>query len=277
MQLFSFRTLFAVVAIASLTACAGTEGSSGSGGGGGGGGGGTPPDPVDPPDEVVDANYEDLSDRTAVGTAGMIYVILDGQTSLSSDAVTINYSDGAITGGLLNGRNIDGVTFLNPAGGEFSRLVSIEGESLLGVVGLDVLAGDLPTMGTTDYNLGGVELTAIFENNVYVLSGNAEFTANWGANDNLEGRFFNLTGTDAQGGASTNEGTIILTNANITGDTFAGGSVTGTGLFSDLGGSSSTAGTQGAFFGPDADELGGVLSINDAAQDIRVLGAFQAD
>lgn len=268
MHYFSFRAAVAVLGATALTAC----------GGGGGGSGERPTEPLDPPVEVDGAGYELLSNRAATGNVGMIYVIIDGQSPETNNSVTLNRSSGAVSGGDLNGENIDGVLFSNPAGGEYSRFVIDEGNSILGVVGLDVLANDLPTMGTSDYNVGVVEMTAIFEEGPYVLTGNATFTANWGANANLDGRFFNLSGNNAQGSSVVNQGIINLTNASINANgQFSGGSVTGAGLFAGLGGSSSTSGTQGAFFGPEAEELGGVLVINDNSEDIRILGAFQAD
>lgn len=267
MNTISFRAAFAVLGATALTAC----------GGGGGGGGERATEPLEPPIEVDGAGYELLSDRTASGTVGMIYVIIDGQSPETNDGITLNRSSGAVSGGDLAGQNIDGAIFSNPAGGEYSRFVIDEGNSIVGVVGLDVLSGDLPTTGTSDYNVGRVEMTAIFEEGPYVLSGNATFTATWGTGDNLDGRFFNLSGTNPLGGSVINQGVITLTDADISGDRFSGGSVTGNGLFAGLGGSSSTSGTQGAFFGPEADEVGGVLLINDNNQDIRILGAFQAD
>lgn len=262
------RHLPIAFAVLALTAC--------GGGGGGSDGSGIPTEPTDPPDEVVDGAYADLSDRTAPGTAGMAYVLLEGQTRRNSDGVNITYSTGAISGGLLAGTDVDDAIYSNPANGEFSRIVRISGDNVFGAVGLDVLSGDLPTAGTvTSYNEGWVGMTATFENNVYVLTGDAEFTATWGAND-IDGRFFNLSGSD-RSGSVPNQGTIILTDGTISGDTFSGGSVTGTGLFAPLGGSGTTSQTGGTFFGPEADELGGVIVINDTNDDILVVGAFQAD
>lgn len=252
-------------------------------GGAGAGGGGLPTEPTSPAIEIVDERYIRLSDRSQslIIVDGMAYRLLEGQTLRADDFITFSYSDGQITGGLLNLTDIDSGSFTNPANGEFSRVVRISGESIFGVVGLDVLSGDLPsdlpTSGTvSSYNEGWVGLTAIFEEGPYVLEGDATFTATWATND-IDGRFFNLSGTDPLDAVVTNVGTINLNNAVISGDNFTGGSVTGTGVFSPLSGSSNTSGTAGTFFGPQADELGGILRINDAGQDIFVLGVFQAD
>ncbi|MEJ6402866.1 transferrin-binding protein-like solute binding protein [Yoonia sp. 2307UL14-13] len=258
----------ALIAMA-LTAC--------GGGGGGGSGGGTPVIPTEPTEdaiEVEDVNA-DLSNRSsATSTADMTYILLDGEDPVGSATVTFTYNSGAVADNLLNGTNIDDPdAYVNPANGEFSRIVLIEPRSLFGVVGLDV-QGDLPTTGTTMYNEGWVNMTAILEEGTYGLTGDATFEAAWNdGGGNINGRFFNLSGSIGETSVE-NQGTIILTDATITGDNFSGGRVTGTGIFAPLNVTSSTSGN---FFGPEADELGGVLVFNDTSEDIRVLGAFQAD
>ncbi len=269
------KTLFqytsSVLVALALAAC----GGGGGGGDSSSGGGGTSTPPADPPVEIVDPDYDELGDRTANGVGGMAYVVLQDQSPTSSDAVSITYSNGAVAGGLLNGTDLDNAEYTNPANGEFSRIVRISGNNVFGAVGLDVQSGDLPTTGSTTYNQGWVGMTAIVETGTYVLEGDAEFTANWD-DGNVNGLFDNLDGT-FNGSNVSNQGTITFTGATIASDNFSGGQVSGTGIFAPLDGSSSTSGTSGAFFGPDADELGGVLSIDDSDEDIRVLGAFQAD
>lgn len=273
MNAFCAPGICATVMAFSLAAC-----SAGSDGSGDSGTDGNPGLPTGPADEVVDIAYSVVSDRSADGTANMAYVFLVGQTTSTSDAVTITFSTGDIVGELLTGTNIDSAEFSNPANGEFSRVVGISGSSLFGAVGLEVLLNDdLPETGTvTNYNEGWVGMTAAFEENVYVLEGDATFTTTWGSGD-IDGWFFNLSGTDQSDADVTNVGTIALIDANVVDDSFSGGRVTGTGVFSSLDSTSSTAGTSGTFFGPQADELGGVLVINDVDDDILVFGAFQAD
>ncbi len=263
------------IALALVACGGGGGGSSGGGASSSGGSGSTPTPPADPPVEIVDPDYDELSDRTAAGVGGMAYVVLQAQTPTSSDAVSITYNSGAIAGGLLNGTDLDNAEYTNPAGGEFSRIVRISGNNVFGAVGLDVQTGDLPTTGTTTYNQGWVGMVATVETGTYVLEGNAEFTAHWIDGD-VDGRFYNLDGTFNNANVG-NQGSITLTGATIANDNFSGGQVAGTGIFAPLDGSSSTSGTSGTFFGPAADELGGLLSIDDSDEDIRVLGAFQAD
>ena len=110
----------------------------------------------------------------------------------------------------------------------------------------------------------------------YTLEGDAVFTATFGAND-IDGRFLNLSGSSPLNGNVSNAGTILITNANISSDNFSGGSVSGTGLFEDLGGTGTSVNLRGTFFGPEADELGGVISVDDSVARITINGAFQAD
>ncbi len=275
MRMMSLPAVIGVLAFA-LAGCSGP--SEGGGGGGGSSDPGLPSVPLvptDPADEVPPGGgYAALSDRGAAGTADMIYVVLEGTTARINDGVTATYGSGAVAGGLLDGTDLDGSQYTNPANAEFSRIVRISGSNVFGAVGVDVMPGDLPVMGTTtSYNEGWVGMIAILEDGVYVLEGDAIFTATWGTND-LDGRFVNLSGTDPQDQTVTRVGNIDLDNASISGDQFSGGTVTGTGIFAPL---NAASGAQGAFFGPDADEIGGVLSIDDSGADIRVVGAFHAD
>jgi hypothetical protein len=261
----------ALVAALSLTACGGAGG--GSGGGGGGGGNSTPP--PGSADEVTDPSIPFLSNRVS-GTAQSVYVVFEGQSVRLNDSVTINYADGVVTGGLLSGTDLDNSEFTNPARGEHSRIVRISGSNVFGAVGIDAT---LPPGGTvtTNYNEGWVGLTAAIDgDDTYTLEGDAVFTATWGSN-RIDGRFLNLSGNGSVNGAVSDVGTILISDARIVGDNFDRGTVTGTGLFDDLGGTGSSRTLRGSFFGPQADELGGVLVVNDSADGILVVGAFQAD
>ncbi len=265
----------ALAAAVSLTACGGAGGASGGSGGGGGGGGNSTPPPGSA-DEVTDPSIPFLSNRGAPGSAQSVYVVLEGQSVRFTDGVTINYSDGVVTGGLLSGADLDGSAFTNPASGEHSRVVRISGSNVFGAVGIDAT---LPPSGTvtTNYNDGWVGLTAAIDgDDTYTLEGDAVFTATWGDNQ-IDGRFLNLSGNGSVNGAVSNVGTILITDARIFGDNFDRGTVTGTGLFNDLGGAGSSRTLRGTFFGPEADELGGVLVVNDSADGILVVGGFQAD
>ncbi|EBA12008.1 transferrin-binding protein-like solute binding protein [Roseobacter sp. CCS2] len=273
MQATFLRGLCATIITSGLVAC----------GGGGGGGGNTASDgtrPDDPAANFPGSVSAELDDTSALGEAGMAYVLLDGQILRESDRVSIRYSDGLVSGGLVREQSIsDTDAFINPANGEFSRIVRISSDNLFGVVGLDIQDGDLPTSGNTNYNQGWVGMTAIFEDDVLVLEGDATFTVAWSGTGDIDGSFRNLSGTDSDDANVSNVGTIVLNNGIISGDNFdfAGSTVSGTGVFASLGGSGTSSSTTGTFFGPQANELGGVILIDDLPNDIQVSGAFQAD
>lgn len=261
----------AVVPLMFIAACGG---GSGGGDSGGGGGSGTTIQPG-VADEVSEPGTPVLSDRSASGTAQSVYVVLEGQTVRVRENVTIDYATGAVTGNLLSGTDLDDPEYTNPANGEYSRIVFISGSSVFGAVGLDAT---LPPSGTvTNYREGWVGLNAAIDgDDNYTLEGDAVFTATWSSND-IDGAFVNLSGTGATSGSVSDVGDIIITDADISGDNFSGGTVTGTGLFDDLGGSGTSLTLRGTFFGPEADELGGVITVDDSVDGIRIDGAFQAD
>ena len=274
MQTIFLRGFCAAVAAFGLVACGG---GGGSGGSNNIAGDGTSPD--DPAADFPDSVYANLEDTSAVGEAGMAYVLLDGQILRESDRVSIRYSDGLVSGGLVRGQDIsDTGAFTNPANGDFSRVVRISEDNLFGVVGLDVQDGDLPPTGTmTSYNEGWVSLTATFEDEVVVMTGDATFSVNWASATSITGNLANLSGTDSDDGNVS--GSINLGTGSVSGDSFTfgnGSAMSGTGVFLDLGRSGTSSSTTGKFFGPDANELGGVLLIDDAADGIEVFGAFQA-
>lgn len=251
--------LLCVVAFAALSAC------------GGGGGSGIEVE------EITDPAFNDMSVRGAGQAQITLAAFVDGTATVEKSG-DFNSADGTISGSsLLAGQDIDTAAFTNPASGEYSRIVQISGTTnIFGAVGL---VGTVPPTGTVSfYNTGWVGMTASADGQTYVLQGDASFTATW---DNLEldGHFTNLSGTRSGTGTTEqdvgNQGSITLNNAMITDTDFIGGSVTGTGIFAGLGAGSDTAGTQGAFFGPLGDELGGILRILDPT--INVDGAFQAD
>ncbi|MEO1640284.1 MAG: transferrin-binding protein-like solute binding protein [Pseudomonadota bacterium] len=231
--------------------------------------------------EVDSDSYPALSDRAAVGAPTEItVVVLENRIPTAPTDVSYDQASGLISGGDLAGADIDDASFTNPANGEISRVVTISGtDNYFGVVGFGTQQADLPTGGTTSYNEGWTALTATTDQATYTLEGTVNLTANWD-NNRLSGTFGSLSGTRSGTGGGvaedvSNVGTINLSNTVMTNGTFAGGSVTGSGIFDTLNNTSDTSGTQGAFFGAQADELGGLLVIDDGTVD--VIGAFQAD
>lgn len=233
--------------------------------------------------EETSPDYPDISDRAAMAGPTTVTIVLleDGVPQLSGTS-GFDQATGAMTGGLLDGTDIDDTAFTNPADSEYARIFNISGATnLFGVVGF-VTDADIPPDGTvTNYNRGNAELVAAFVGDTYVLSGNATMTATW-ADNRISGQFTDLSGTVSSSLSGVEQpvndvGDISLTDSIISGSTFSGGAVSGTGIFAPLDGDSLTIGTQGAFFGPEADEVGGVLVIDDNDNDIDIIGAFQAD
>ncbi|MGJ8622041.1 MAG: hypothetical protein ACSHW1_04635 [Yoonia sp.] len=274
MQATFIRGVCAGLIVFGLTACGG-----GGGGTVGSGGGGSTSEPADevPPGAGTPA----LSDRTATGSFDITYVVLEGQV-LRRSGVTFDGQTGEITGQLLDGTDLDdNIVFTNPAGGEFSRIVRISGDSVFGVVGLDVPSGDLPVAGDViHYNEGWVGLTAAFETDTLVLTGDATFIVDLTGGNSISGEFSNFNVESSAGsGAVSGSGKIIFTDGTISGAnaSFDAGTISGTGSFADLGGAGTTSSTTGTFFGPEADEFGGVVMIDDPNDDIAIYGAFQVD
>ena len=259
----------AAIALATLAACGGGSSTNGASGGG-------------PVDEVgANADYAALADTAAIGSSKIsLSVIVNQDMTEDPENVTLTFASGDFSGGYLDGTNLSSSIYSNPANTEFSRVIRLSGtDNLFGTGGIETALADLPG-GAVDYNLGWVALTVTDERNgsVYTLQGDATLSASWG-NNRIGGTFNNFSGTvSGAGGAdrtASNIGRLTLTNAVITGNTFAGGSVSGTGIFGALDNSSDASGIQGRFYGPSADEVGGVLRIEDP--DVNVLGAFIAD
>ncbi|MEM8537835.1 MAG: transferrin-binding protein-like solute binding protein, partial [Pseudomonadota bacterium] len=219
--------------------------------------------------EMTDPAYPAISDRGATGgPSGVTMILLQNGAAQPVTVGDFDQSTGVISSSQLAGLDLDNAEFQNPADAEFSRIARVSGtDSFFGAVGFGTAAADRPEAGSvTAYVDGWAGLTATTDAGTYTLTGDATFTADWGSG-RLRGDFTNLDGTvsDAAGidAAAANVGTIRLSSSVITGSAFAGGIVTGTGLFSGLDGNSSTVGTSGNFFGPQADELGGLLVIDD--------------
>ncbi|MEJ8561659.1 hypothetical protein QTO30_10820 [Yoonia sp. GPGPB17] len=222
-----------------------------------------------------------LSDRTAACVFDATYVVLEGDTFGARRSVTFQGETGAITTGALDGADFDDAAiFSNPVNGEFSRVVQISDGNVFGVVGLTVPAGDLPASGSvTHYNEGWVNVTAAFETDTLVLTGDAAFTVNWGGGGGIAGTLYNFSVESASTGYLSGAGSIVLSDGAVSGDNFSfgTGTISGTGDFARLGGAGTLSSTTGTFFGPQADELGGVIVIDDPNDSILVVGAFQAD
>lgn len=152
-----------------------------------------------------------------------------------------------------------------------------------GVLGLETLPSELPSNGNATY-VGTTNVFIDDDTSHYDLSGNARISVEFGT-AGVEMLFSSLNGTKAIGsGAATNVSdvaTIEIVDANITSGTISGGeAVFISSELAALSGDENVS-TAGGFFGPNADEIGGVFVIDDYVDgDPRFLlikGSFVAD
>ncbi|MBT8408853.1 MAG: transferrin-binding protein-like solute binding protein [Alphaproteobacteria bacterium] len=263
-------------ALLSLSACGG--GDEGSGGLSGG-------ENTDP----TNATYTQFTDAASTENSQLIYIAIDsGGDRTSGTAGTLDHDTFVISAGALAGLlsgdfteialNGGGTaTLTNPSSTEYTRVFTTSGagDPLFGVLGQRTEAVDLPN-GTS--SLGGRVSLSVSSGGVpYTLTGNATVTVDWDA-DLVDTRFFSLSGKRTDTDASVSGvGTIRIDNAALSGGTFTGGTASTTGSFEPLV-SASTNGTQGALFGPNADEAGGTVVVDDTgAGDFLAIGVYTAE
>ena len=255
-----------LTAVLALTACGGSDGS-----------GITVP--------VDNTTYTQLSSTTATMPTQLRFVATtdDGVRS-SGNAGTLQHDTNVISSGRLAGTinnarteidlNASGRAVLtNPANTDYLLVFATEGNGtpIFGVVGQVTASGGVPTGGNTTYN-GSIDLTVADGNTIDTLSGDARIRTSWD-NGQVDSRFNNF----ARGNTSV-AGSIEIDNANISGNSFSGGSLSTTGNVFDVTGSASLSGTRGEFFGPGADEVGGVLLIDDTGSGTRrIVGVYSAN
>jgi len=250
---------------------------AGCGGGDGGGSGITVP-----PDNTT---YTQLASTTATTPTQLRFLGTTsdaGRTNGNGGSFAHNtntISGGQFAGTINNGRteidlNAGGRALLsNPGTTEFVRVFQTEGSGtpLFGVVGQATAAGGVPTGGSTTYN-GHIDVTVADGNTVDTLSGNARITASWNSGQ------VDSTFNSFQRGNTDVSGSITIDNARVSGNAFTGGSLSTTGDTFDLQGGARLDGTRGEFFGPAANEVGGVLVINGTGSGTpRIIGVFSAD
>lgn len=284
-----FPSLCVLLAALTLSAC-----------GGGGGGGSNDPDVEDMTDfDVVigtendpTVTYPAFSDATAPINSDLRYISLNAALVGANGSATLDHDGGTITSGVLAGTLNSGRTSVALAGGgtgtlsnpdsnEFLRLFQIQGganSGTIGVIGIETDPTDIPapTVGTVEYGGTASVTAAPGDQNLYVLSGDVNVTADW-ATSTVTTRFGNFSGTANGNAAGSGLGQMIISGATIGADgSFTGGSITGTGtVFGSLSGTSGLSGTRGQFFGPDADEVGGVLVIDQG--DFEGAGVYTAE
>ena len=152
-------------------------------------------------------------------------------------------------------------------------------DASFGVVGIPTAIADLPVTATYS---GMTNFSIVDNDSFYELVGAASVTADFGAGD-LDVIFSSLDGTRTDGVSApqnvTNVATVSINDAVISGNTFSGGDadLSSTQITTDLTGAEVVE-TSGGFYGPNADEVGGVVLIDDTGTgELLMLGDFVAD
>ena len=156
------------------------------------------------------------------------------------------------------------------------------GDPSFGVVGIPTAIGEWPDGSVTATYSGTTNFSIVDATSYYDLVGSASVTADFGAAD-LDATFSSLSGTYSDGVSAsqnvTDVATVSLNNAVISGNTFSGGSAefSSTQITTDLTGAE-LVDSSGGFYGPNADEVGGVVLVDDTASgSLVLLGGFVAD
>ena len=279
--------------VAGAVVVAGLAGCGGSGG------------DVDGPEPTPDAigttrapvgTYTDLADGSTSVVTPLAYVAhTNGGAGQGGDAGDLDHVAGTISGGLFTGTLNAARTRVMLDGGGTVRLVATDDTEhsrsftaetlgpLFGVVGQLTEAADMPfgSDPTTTY-VGRAQVTVAHDTSVYDLSGLATITANWGTS-RVDVRLHDLDGERSTAGMTStvdDVAVIRLDDAVLTDAEFVGGAPSITSSEIGLVAGASSAGSAGAFFGPGADEVGGVVLIDDTATatgETRVLGSYLAD
>lgn len=237
--------------------------------------------------------YTAFSDPTSLETSALIYIATDNTGSASTgSAGNLDHDANVILGGLLAGTlngartEIDlgsGVTAVitNPDNTEYTRIFVTEGlpTDLFGVLGQATIGADLPVANDSLHYDGTAQFAIADGDALYDLTANLRVTPDWEAG-RVDSAFTSLSGTRNDGSITnvSNLGTLRIDDATLSGGTFAGGTASITGATFDLSGSESLAGTEGTFMGPLADEVGGIVLIDDTASgNLQVIGVYTAE
>lgn len=244
----------------------------------------------------VDPDYPALFDTTSQETSALTAHGLNTTTlAIASGSGSLDRANDRVTGvGLTGDVNAARTLITLDAGGTVTIIDGATdyvatfwaeptvGDPSFGVVGIPTAIADLPDGTVTATYSGTANFSIIDETSFYELVGSASVTADFGAGD-LDAAFSSLNGTRTDGLSApqnvTNVATVSINDAVISGNTFSGGSAefSSTQITTDLTGAE-LVDTSGGFYGPDADEVGGVVLIDDTATgSLLLLGDFVAD
>jgi hypothetical protein len=150
------------------------------------------------------------------------------------------------------------------------------GNATIGVLGAVTPTADLPSGSAT--MTGPATVTIQNDTSLFDLSGDATIAANF-STDRVTTTLSSLDGTQTNGITLavnvTDVATVTITGSTITGATFNGGTIAVTSATLPSLSASAVTSTNGAFFGPNGNEAGGVFVADDTATgNLRVFGDF---
>ena len=239
------------------------------------------------------ATYTEIADTTSTEDSALSYI---GHTAsgsgASGSAGTLDHDADTISGGLFAGTVNNGRTTINLTGGGTVDLYVMDGadyarrfsssafaDPLFGVVGQVTAGADMPDTSDPTTTYGGASVVTIVDGAiVYTLAGNSTITADW-ANQRVDVELSGLDGQRDSGGSSlsvTDVAVVRLDDAVLSGAGFTGGSASVSGGVT-VASIAPSAGSAGSFYGPGADEVGGVLLIDDSGAGVLVRGIYLAD
>ena len=259
-----------------------------------GGGGGVIDPPVDGGDPPVDGGdppvvLAPFGDAASTEAADLIALSLDANAgTVTNETGTLNRTGNTIAFGSIDGTISDdrtgvdltngAVTFDGDADAFAVRFDAAQGTTnTLGVIGVAADPATLPS-GTATYT-GDTVITAQSGTDLFELDGTATITANFGAGTpNVTTALTALSGTRQPAAAAIEDvadaGSLTITGSTISGSGFSGGTATLDSTVLSLSGSETTA-LEGAFYGTDGAEAGGVFIIEDGTT--RIFGDFLGD
>ncbi|MEO1637710.1 MAG: hypothetical protein AAFU41_00510 [Pseudomonadota bacterium] len=255
-------------------------------GGGGGGGGGN-----------AGFSYAALFDASSAATSDLITASVNPSTGAQdSDEEELNRGADTITLAGLPGSFDPATRTVTFDGGGTATLTNgpttfvaqftaepVGVDPFNGVVGVPTAVGDLPTTGqvyaATDARV--VIIDSQSGPNIYDLTATLSVDVDF-AGGNADMMFTNLDGTKNNSDAVDDVAVFSILGATLTDNQITGGTAEFTGTIGEIDTSLTTneiVMTNAALYGPGADEVGGVFTIDDRAGtgNLFIVGSFTAD
>ena len=245
------------------------------------------PQPPPPPPVPVPSSYVGLFDPTSTETSYL------GVHSIDSTAISAGASNGSLDRaadqmtilgqtGTINGTRtqvtLNGGGTVDITNGGLTYVAMFQAQPSgaapqFGVVGVETHSSHMPTGGSASFS--GSSLVQVIDGvSFYDLTGNAAATANFGTGK-VYVTYSGLNGQRTDGisapVAVSDVATLKINGAAISGNRFSGGwaALTSSQLAALSG--NQTVVTSGGFFGPSANEVGGVNLIDDSLSGTLVI------